>query len=455
MDIENNATVRSWDGTWTYRPKVVAEPRSAQDIVEIMIDPAQYPSPVRPRGSMHSPARMNGDDAGTMIDMRAMNRILDIGKDTITVEPGVRHVDAVYALKERGMQLYVMTEIGDVTLGAMATAATKDSSFPGEFGQVSSYVKSVRLVTPAGEIKTYTEDDNPEEMRLIRTSYGLLGIVFEITIKVRPTTALYVRHVSLSNQEFRKNFAGYRAQGYAVMYYLFPFARKVVVELRKDNPAGPPTSNRPWSYRNRFWRKYGPIITQAIKGRIGSRSLRNFVDKLHFLALRRGLVLFVRGDRTWPHAQIICYPRDPGRNKYIFSMWAFDERSFFDTLDEYCDFCADYEKKTGYRCDLPGVGYAIAQDQGALLSYSWDFPTLSIDPAATGGKEWEDFLSAYNEFCSARAGLPLFNQTPFLTRDQVKKAFGKRLDDLAAARQEADPNDRLLDSHFRELLSDA
>jgi hypothetical protein len=100
------------------------------------------------------------------------------------------------------------------------------------------------------------------------------------------------------------------------------------------------------------------------------------------------------------------------------------------------------------------VGYAIAQDQGALLSYSWDFPVHSIDPASTGGKDWEEFLRAYNEFCSARGGLPLFNQTPFLTREQVKEAFGKRLADFATARREADPKDRLLDSYFRELLSD-
>ena len=53
--------------------------------------------------------------------------------------------------------------------------------------------------------------------------------------------------------------------------------------------------------------------------------------------------------------------------------------------------------------------------------------TLSIDPASTGGKEWEEFLRAYNEFCSARGGEPLFNQTPFLNREQARKAFGGRL----------------------------
>ncbi|NIO67214.1 MAG: FAD-linked oxidase, partial [Gammaproteobacteria bacterium] len=68
--------------------------------------------------------------------------------------------------------------------------------------QVSSYVTAVRLVAPDGSVRELNERDNPEEMRLIRSSYGLLGIVYEVTIKARPTTALAVRHFSLSLENF-------------------------------------------------------------------------------------------------------------------------------------------------------------------------------------------------------------------------------------------------------------
>ncbi|HBH41636.1 MAG TPA: FAD-linked oxidase, partial [Rhizobiales bacterium] len=92
-------------------------------------------------------------------------------------------------------------------------------------------------------------------------------------------------------------------------------------------------------------------------------------------------------------------------------------------------------------------------DVEALLSYSWEGATLSIDPASTGGPEWEQFLHHYNDFCNQRRGAPLLNQTPFLTRDQVRRAFSTRLQQFAARRREADPKDRMLDSYFRELLS--
>jgi L-gulonolactone oxidase len=453
MDIKRDVTIKTWDGTWTYHPKVVATPESAEDLVEILTDEVRFPAPVRPAGSMHSTARVNGDDGGTMVDMKAMNRILHFTDDTVTVEAGATYIVVSNALKERGLQFHVNTEIGNVTLGAMACAATKDSSFPGGFGQISSYVTAVRLVTPDGKLREITERDNPKEMQLIRSSYGLMGIIYEVTIKVRPTTALSVRHYSLSIDNFRRYYPIYKARGFAVMYYIFPYVKRVLVELRKDNPEVPPISRRRWTYRNRFWRKYGPAVTLWIERSTTNPRVRALADKLHFFLLRQALVLVVRSDRTWPHAQIINYPREPGANKYLFSMWAFREAGFFDILDEYCNFCIAYEKATGYRCNLPSVGYAIARDVEALLSYSWEGATLSIDPASTGGPEWEQFLHHYNDFCNQRRGAPLLNQTPFLTRDQVRRAFSTRLQQFAARRREADPKDRMLDSYFRELLS--
>jgi hypothetical protein len=453
MDIKRDVAIKSWDGTWTYHPKVIAAPESAEDLVEILTDEVRFPSPVRPAGSMHSTARMNGDDGGTMVDMTKMNRILHFTDDTVTVEAGATYIVVSDALKDRGLQFHVTTEIGNVTLGAMATAATKDSSFPGGFGQVSSYVTAVRLVTPQGKLREINERDNPEEMQIIRSSYGLMGIVYEVTIRVRPTTALSVRHYSLSLDNFRRYYPIYKARGFAVMYYIFPYVKRVLVELRKDNPEAKPSSRYRWVYRNRFWRKYGPAVTLWIERTTSNRQLRALADKLHFFLLRQALVFIVRSDSTWPHAQIINYKRDPGPNKYLFSMWSFREGGFFDVLDEYCNFCIAFEAKTGYRCNLPTVGYAIGRDVEALLSYSWEGATLSIDPASTGGPEWEEFLHHYNEFCSERRGVPLFNQTPFLTREQARRAFGVRLQQFAARRKAADPNDRMLDSYFRELLS--
>src|SRR5262249_57881936 len=92
MDIKRDVTIKSWDGTWTYHPKVIVTPESAEDLVEILTHEVRFPAPVRPAGSMHSTARMNGDDGGTMVDMSKMNRILHFTEDTVTVEAGPTHI---------------------------------------------------------------------------------------------------------------------------------------------------------------------------------------------------------------------------------------------------------------------------------------------------------------------------------------------------------------------------
>src|SRR5512144_287591 len=98
MEIKRDVTIKTWDGTWTYHPKAIATPESVEDIVEIMTDEVRFPSPVRPAGSMHSTARVNGDDGGTMVDMKAMNRILKFGEDSVTVEAGATYIVVSNAL---------------------------------------------------------------------------------------------------------------------------------------------------------------------------------------------------------------------------------------------------------------------------------------------------------------------------------------------------------------------
>ncbi len=453
MKIRTDAVVTNWDGTWTYRPAVIAKPDNVDDIIEVLTDQRRFPSPVRPAGCRHSTARMNGDDGGTIIDMTGMDKILEIGPDRVTVQAGVEHIDLSRELKRHGLQLHITTEIGNTTLAAMACSASKDASFPGEHGQINSYVTRVRLVTPKGVVREITAENDHEELRILRSSYGLAGIIFEVTIRCMPTQAISVRHVELSLEEFKAKLPDYDRAGYSVMYYLFPYARRILVELRRFNPGVKPTTRRIWSYRNRFWRKYGPALALRIK-----RAARNpeFRDKLLDISdflMRKAAVWLIRSSRTWPHAQTINYPREPGDKRYIFSMWAFNQQNYFEILKLYFDFCEDYRQKTGYRTDIPHVGYRITQDNSSLLSYSPDSMTMSIDPASTGGKDWQKFLHAYNEFCSNEGGYPLFNQTPFLTPEQARKAFGARLDELEAYQKKWDPDERLLDSQFRAFFA--
>ena len=165
-----DTAVANWFGDVIAKPKVLVEAQSANDIVRILKNPAKYPSPVRAFGSNHSTAPCSAADGGTMIRMRGMNRILEVTEDSVTVEAGAILIDVAQALKNQGFQFYVNTEIGNLSIGSAACAGTKDSSMPGEFGQVNSYCTRIKMVLPSGKILEANESDNPELMQMLRCS---------------------------------------------------------------------------------------------------------------------------------------------------------------------------------------------------------------------------------------------------------------------------------------------
>src|SRR5580698_4947041 len=84
-------TVTNWFGNIVSHPSVIVEANSVDDIVAVMKDPVKYPSPVRAVGSNHSTAPCGVADGGTLIRMK-MNRILNIGTDSLTVKADAVHL---------------------------------------------------------------------------------------------------------------------------------------------------------------------------------------------------------------------------------------------------------------------------------------------------------------------------------------------------------------------------
>lgn len=107
---------------------------------------ARYPAPVRAIGSNHSTTRCGVADGGTMILMRRMNRVIEVGDDFITAQGGALYIDVAKTLQGYGRQFHVNVALANLTIGSAACGGTKDVSMPGEFGQVSSY--QTRGITP-------------------------------------------------------------------------------------------------------------------------------------------------------------------------------------------------------------------------------------------------------------------------------------------------------------------
>src|SRR3712207_2537691 len=229
--MAKTTTFRNWNNSASSTPRVVAVPKDLEELIEVVKDKETYPSPLRVGGSFHSLNECFVSE-GTQILLSHFNQIrVDPEQMTITVGASVTMIRIRDVLRPFGMQTEVTPEIGNATAGSVACCGTKDASIGRSgLGQVSSTVIGARLVNADGEVETITEADDPEKMRLVRSSYGLFGPIFEVAFRIQKQTTLSYSHESFkltSLPDRNRLFGG--ADG--VLGFSLPYSDRIVVEI--------------------------------------------------------------------------------------------------------------------------------------------------------------------------------------------------------------------------------
>ena len=191
-----NNSVTNYDGGITSSPHNWSLHARWVSLKSILKDASRYPSPVRAMGSYHSLTPCASSD-GTIIDMSGMKRIVEIDREkmTFTAEAGLQIIEASRVLRAQNLQFMTNIEIGNMTLGAAACCHSKDALDGSAFGQFGSYLTDVKWVTPSGQLAEASETDNPEQLSLMRTSYGLCGVVYEATYRIKPLEAIQFNYL--------------------------------------------------------------------------------------------------------------------------------------------------------------------------------------------------------------------------------------------------------------------
>jgi glycolate oxidase len=177
-----------------HRPEAAVWPASSQQVSQILRLANKRLFPVIPRGAGTGlagaavPVR-----GGLVLDMVRMNRILDIrlGDQLVVVQPGVVYADLEKAMAHTDFFFPPDPASSKVcTLGG--NAATDAGGLRGaKYGVTSDYVKSLEVVLPDGRImrtdsRAFSEHGVHDLTRLFVGSEGTLGVITEMTLKVKP-----------------------------------------------------------------------------------------------------------------------------------------------------------------------------------------------------------------------------------------------------------------------------
>ena len=448
--------ITNYDGGITTNPARLVTPRNVQELQEILRDAEQYPGPVRAMGSFHSLTPCPATD-GTVVRMERIREVIEIDTNamTVTAEAGIQLGELAKALRKRGFQLILNIEIGNATIGSLACCHSKDAMDGVEHGQVASYVTKIRWVDPTGELQEASEADNLELLELVRSSYGLCGIVYEVTLRIKPVEMVkFGYQIHRSRSLTQAHIADVAATNDAMVCWTI--GHTTVVQTRNHADS----LERAWLFhlRRLAWTRVGAFVGRNLRRTFRPGKARNAVESVWLscqVLVYRSLSA-IGGFSFYAPDKIMDYRQTPTSARYAFTFWAFPFDKWVENLNEYLEFSDDHYKRHGFRCNMPLGSYFIKRDTSSVLSYTYDGDVLSLDPIhsyrAEDEEEWHRFLQAFTAWAFERGGIPLLTQSPFVTREQVVAAYGDRWQRLSDWIQKVDPAGRMRNQYFDDLL---
>lgn len=429
-------------------PEQVVQPTTPSEIAAILRNPQRYPSPVRPMGSGSSTTRCLAAPGGTRLDLSRMNRILRITRDSVTVQPGVALPELADRLREEGLELVGGFDLATRTVGGAVCAAGLEAATSGDAGQFAAHVLKIKVISPQGR-KFEVTRRSKTLLGIIRLSYGLLGVIYEITLRVRPIRAFEIRTAKIAFKDFRKLAPRLATAGSGVKLFLLPFRDRIYMELRSPTQDSHPGRKLAWRLKD--WACYSalPDAARSLARVVPIRRIRYpLIDSLSQAA--QSLVnnsLMQSGSNSVEQSG--RYRRLQTSDHFTYCTWAFPAATFGTVAIAYRDLCKKHYERSGFRCDVPAIGFRLNQDRSALLAPSFDSPMFTISALSTQpGSAWKDFLLEFSYFAEKYNGVPFFNQTQGVTAELIAKRFGQRLAFFRKARRELDPDDRLLNQYF-------
>ena len=188
--------IRIRSGDATNGPDAVARPASAEEVATVLAICADHGVAVVPFGGGTSvvggvePVR-DGFGAAISLDLGRMSAAVEVDRTSLTarLDAGLLGPEAERRLFEQDLTLGHFPQSFEYsTVGGWVATRSAGQASTG-YGRIDELVEAVRCVTPAGELGTKAVPATaagPSLRELVVGSEGVLGVICEATLRVRP-----------------------------------------------------------------------------------------------------------------------------------------------------------------------------------------------------------------------------------------------------------------------------
>ena len=427
-------------------------PANLADLMRCLDPASRVATPIRVRGAGSAPTDCNTSSSGSIIDMTGLDRIvhIDTHNQTVTAEAGVRLGTLVGELAGEGLELFGNQDQMERTLGGAVAAPCIGVGIGDQATQLSSQVVSLKVVTATGKLMKVTKGQR-HLLNAFRLSYGALGILFEITLRVRPISTFTASHRSMDIDTFANVVNRLASADFGQKFYVLPHRDRVYLDLRRYEKAPEDSYDTPWKIKDWGESTVLPHVFKSLNRvlpipSVKYRLMDNITTATHDLVNSR-LV------RNGNNATATGLRRRRKPRSLRQSTWCFPASDFSVVIKAYREFCQATLDGSGYRTDLPAVGYRMGRDTSALLSPSFDEPLVALQVSSTSDKGWEDFVIDFGQFAENWGGVPVFSLSRSVRAEYARQIYTNRLDFFRKIRNQLDPEGRLLNPFLAQYFA--
>jgi L-gulonolactone oxidase len=398
--------------------------------------------PIRPMGAGTAATDCNQTIAGSILHMSGVDRVIrvDTYNHTVTVEAGLRLETLVETLAEDGMELIGGFELQGRTVGGAVAAPCFGPCIGNSGSFFSSHVVGMKIITANGKIMTI-DASQKNLLAAFRMSFGLLGVIYEVTLRVRPIRTFVASHRRVTIDKFASIVDTLSVSNVGFKFYLMPYRDRVYLDLRRYDTDPGNTYTTPWKLKDWGESTVMPHVFKSLNRIVPIDSVKyRLIDSIS--EATQGLVNS-RLVQTGTNAASQSSKRRSSR-KTFYSTWCFPAANFSMIALAYKEFCEATLENSQYRCDLPAVGYRLSQDASAPLSPSFDETMIALTTASTQSKGWDNFVIDLAEFSEKWGGTPIISQSRALRAENVIQTYSNRLDFFRRTRRQLDPENRFL-----------
>ncbi len=214
-ETQQPSAVKNWAGNLTYSTENVYEPRTIDEVKEVV----KKCSHLRSLGTRHCFNRI-ADSTSNLLSTKNLNEVisLDPQQKRVTVGGGMRYGELCEYLHQKGFAVHNLASLPHISVAGACATATHGSGVAN--GNLAKPVVGIEFIAANGELISLTREQDGDKFFGAVVALGSLGVVTTVTLEIVPAFSMQQDvYLNLPMQQLAENFEAIMSAGYSVSLF--------------------------------------------------------------------------------------------------------------------------------------------------------------------------------------------------------------------------------------------